>query len=271
VDTELPFFYLVHSQFQFGNAAPQALLVEFIHTCTDAYPNTFSTIRIDSAGYNAAVINDCFENNRFFTITADHDVAVIEAISKIPENAWKTGVDRNGVKEDYDVTETVHTLNHSKQSFRLVVKRYQQQQIDIFTGHYEYWIIATNIPTRDKDAQRIIHHHQQRGEMEKMIGELKHHYNLDHLPCGQFSANSLYFTIGILAHTITQLLKKYFFGDDWKKKSIRSLRYYWLHVPAKIISHSRYIIAKIAMGRELFDRLLTIYLQVCYYSPPVVT
>jgi hypothetical protein len=225
-------------------------------------------LRSDSAAYNSSVINDCFEHHRYFSITADHDVAVMDAIHRIPANAWENGYDCDGVKEQYDVAQTVHTMEKTKQSFRLVVKRYfRQHQIDAFDGNYGYWIIATNIPNDKKNAQEIILFHQQRGEMEKMIGELKHHYNLDHLPCGQFSANSVYFTIGILAHTITQLLKKHFFGNEWEKKSIRSLRYYWLHVPAKIIFHSRYVIAKVAMVRDLFEQLLTAYLRICAFVP----
>jgi hypothetical protein len=259
----------VGSYFQYGNAVPQESLVDFIHHCVNNHPGTFSTVRIDSAGYNAAVINDCFDNNRRFTVTADHDIAVMRVIHEIPENAWKIGHDRDGVKEDYHVGETVHTMEQTKYSFRLVVKRtLRQGQPDLFDGIYHYWIIATNIPQNEKDAQAIIHFHNQRGELEKMIGELKHHYNLDHLPCGQFSANSLFFTVGILAHTLVQLLKKHYFGDEWKKKSIRSLRYYWLHIPARIISHARYTIAKIAMLPQMFEQLLAIYLRLCLQPPP---
>jgi hypothetical protein len=105
-----------------------------------------------------------------------------------------------------------------------------------------------------------------------MIGELKHHYGLDHLPCGQFSANSLYFTIGILAFTLVQLLKRHYFGSEWRKKSIRSLRYQWLHLPSRIISHARYTIAKVATIPLIFEsrRLVAgrIYLQLCLAPAP---
>ena len=81
----------VGSQFQHGNVSPQAGLVEFIHRCLNNLPGTFSTIRSDSAAYNHFVINDCLANGRRFSITADHDTAVIEALGRIPENAWKQG------------------------------------------------------------------------------------------------------------------------------------------------------------------------------------
>ncbi len=252
------------SLFQQGNAAPQADLGDFIEVCCKNSPGTFSTVRIDSAGYNQFVINHCFEHHLRFSITADHDVAVMDAIHKIPENDWKRGTFDDGIPAPYQVAETVHTLDDVKQAFRLVAKRIlAHDQHDLFNGPYKYWIIATNIPYKEKDTQAIIHFQNGRGEFEKMIGELKHHYGLDHLPCGQFSANSLYFTIGILAFTLVQLLKRHYFGGEWKKKSVRSLRYYWLHIPSRIVSHAGYTIAKMAMAPFLFQQLLSIYLRLC--------
>jgi hypothetical protein len=259
--TELGLF--TGSHFQPGNAVPQAGLVDFIAECRKNIPNTFSCVRSDSAAFNAPVITYCFQEQLRFSITADHDVAVMDAIYRIPENEWKQGISPDGVTASYQVAETVHALASSPTpSFRLVAKRTpMMNQQDLFDGQYKYWIIATNIPQKEKGTQAIIDFHNGRGEFEKMIGELKAHYGLDHLPCGQFSANSLYFTIGILAFTLVQLLKRHYFGSEWRKKSVRSLRYYWLHVPSRIITHARYTIAKAAMARALFVQLLNIYLR----------
>jgi hypothetical protein len=260
------------SLFQQGNLSPQEGLVDFITQCTKNVPGTFSTVRSDSAAYNYHVINYCFENNLRFSITADRDIAVMEAINKIPESDWIEGKnDDDGSPTGYQVAETLHSLVETTGDFRLVAKRTRRtHQHDLFDGPYTYWIIATNIPYKEKDTQAMIHFQNGRGQFEKMIGELKHHFGLDHMPCGQFDANGLYFTIGILAHTLVQLLKRDHFGADWKKKSVRSLRYYWLHVPSRIISHARYTIAKVAMSRVLFEQLLHIYLQLCL-APAVVS
>lgn len=259
------------SLFQQGNLSPQEGLVDFIGQCMNNTPGTFSTVRSDSAAFNHHVINYCFAHGLWFSITADHDSAVMEIVGKIPESEWKQGKNDDGSESAYQVAETVHSLEKTTRSFRLVVKRTRRlHQSDFFDGPYHYWIIATNIPQKEKDTQAMIHFHNGRGEFEKMIGELKHHYGLDHMPCGQFDANSLYFTIGIFAFTLVQLLKREHFGAEWKKKSVRSLRYYWLHVPSRIVSHARYTIAKVAMARVLFEQLLRIYLQVCL-APPVVS
>jgi hypothetical protein len=258
--TDLGLF--VGSRFEPGNAVTQEHLVSFIGQCLKNLPGTFSTIRIDSIGFNQFVINDCFDNGRRFTITADHDSAVMQAVADIPKNAWKQGQNIDGTKADYQFAETNHALIHSREAFRLVIKRsHRRYQSDLFEGENHYWIIATNIPQEEKDAQAIIHFHEQRGLFEKMIGELKHHYGLDHLPCGQFSANSLYFTIGMLAFTLVQLLKRHYFGDEWKNRSVKSLRYYWLNLPSRIVSHARYTIVKVAALPLIFEKLQSIYLQ----------
>jgi len=265
--TELGLF--VGSRFQHGNAVTQEHLVSFIHECLTNAPGTFSTIRLDSIGFNQFVMNDCYDNKRCFSITADHDSAVMQAVREIPKNAWKQGHYVDGTRADYHVAETVHAFRACPHAFRLVVKRSRRHyQSDLFDGENHYWIIASNIPQEDKDAQAIIHFHEQRGLFEKMIGELKHNYGLDHLPCGQFSANSLYFTIGLLAFTLVQLLKRHYFGPDWKHKSVRSLRYYWLHLPSRIVSHARYTVAKVAAVPLVFEKLLSVYLQLCLAPAP---
>ena len=265
--TDLGLF--VGSRFQHGNAVPQQELVSFIHQCEQNAQGRFTTIRSDSAGYNSAVINDCFARHRRFTITADHDTAVMERVRKISQHAWKQGRNADGTEADYHVAETVHTMDKTSGTFRLIVKRSRRtHQADLFDGNYYYWIVATSFTEQEKPAQAVLDFHNGRGEMERLIGELKHHYNLDHLPCGQFSANGLYFTIGLLAFTLVQLLKRHYFGDDWKRKSIRSLRYYWLHLPSRIVSHARYTVARVATSLATFQHLRTIYLRLLLAPAP---
>ena len=266
--TELGLF--TGSLFQQGNLSPQEGLVDFVKLCFANLPGSFSTIRSDSAGYNHHVINHCFGSGLRFTITADHDVSVMDSVHRIPEIEWNQGKSKDGTAANYQVAETVHTMVKSLHAFRLVVKRtprYSDQE-DLFDGPYHYWIIATNIPQKEKDAQAILDFQNGRGEFEKMIGELKHHYGLDHLPCGQFSANSLYFTIGILAFTLVQLLKRHYFGPEWKKKSVRSLRYYWLNIPSRLVSHARSMIAKVAISAASFTSLLELYLRIVLFPAP---
>lgn len=151
--TELGLF--VGSRFQQGNAAPQEELVSFIHECEKNLPGRFTTVRSDSAAYNSAVINDCCARHRRFTITADHDTAVMERVRKIAKNAWQQGRNPDGSKADYQVAETVHTMDKTTDTFRLVVKRERRvEQADLFEGNYRYWIIATNFSEQENPRRQ---------------------------------------------------------------------------------------------------------------------
>jgi hypothetical protein len=254
----------VAARFQQGNVSPQSDLHSFIEQCTTVLPYRIGTVRVDSAGYNHDVMNFCSQHQLRFTITADHDNAVMAAIAAIAKKAWKQGVASDGSPASYEVAEALHTMNQTQESFRLVVKRTERyNQLDLFEA-YHYWIVATNIPHSDMNASAIINFHNDRGEMERLIGELKHHLHLNHLPCGQCSANSLYFSIGVLAFNLVQLLKRVHFGQQWKTRSISSLRYLWLHAPAKLISHARSLVARIALAKDLFDELNAAYLHIIH-------
>jgi hypothetical protein len=268
--TELGLF--VGSRFQPGNTSPQDKLVPFITTCRQSLPGRISAVRIDTAGYNREVIGYCFHEGLHFTISVDHDSAVMAMVHQIPENEWIPGVFPDGTPAPYQVGETIHRFEHYKgESFRLVIKRSERkknEQQDLFDGPYHYWIIATNIPHHERDAQAIIHFHQKRGLIERMIGELKSHFSMDHMPCGQIGANTLYFTTGILAFNLVQLLKRHYFGAEWRTKSVKSLRYYWLHLCSKVISHARYIVAKLAVSKEDFAFFEHVYLQLINAPSP---
>ncbi len=136
-------------------------------------------------------------------------------------------------------------MQKSKEAFRLVIKGTDRgKQSDLFEGVFHYWIIATNVRGEERDTNSVIHFHNKRGEMERMMGELKNHYNTDHFPCGQFSANSLYFATGVFAFNLVQLLKQNYFGSDWRTRILQSLRRYWLYLPARVVFHARYTIAE---------------------------
>jgi hypothetical protein len=259
------------SEFRFGHHSPQVGIPEFIDRCQFCTNHHIKYVRIDSAGYNHDVINYCTHPDHalYFTITADHDVAVMHAVYQIPKTAWKQGKNADGTPAQWEVAETIHTTNDTTEAFRLVIKRTPRTQFDLFEP-YHYWIIASNLSREKYSANDVILFHQQRGEAERIIGELKHHFNLDHFPCGQFDANALYFACGILAYNIVQLIKLIAFGKQSARRSIRTLRYHILHLAGRIVSHARYTIARIAAPIEHFEQFIIAYRKI-KYAPLVPT
>ncbi len=255
---------VVGSDFREGNASPQSRLVELIEQCRRNYSQQIKIVRSDSAGWQKQIVDYCNENNLGFTITADQSTAILEAVLSIPEEQWKEAVAFDGIKEGYQIAQTEYFFGSKKRKVRLVVKReLLKKQIDLFTD-YRYWIVATNLKEEDYDNYQIIKLHQGRGSMEKKIGELKHQINLNHLPMGQFNSNCLYFTIGLLAYNLLQLLKLVGLPEEYHNKTVKTLRYQLLKLAGKLVSHARYMILQIAAPLKNIELFRQAYYRVSF-------
>lgn len=254
---------VVFSEFRNGNCSPSKGIVDFIANCRNNIGNRISYVRSDSAAFQKSVVKYLVKEKIFYSITARGNEAVIKRISEIPEEAWVRGTDNEGIKTNYEVSEIEYAFIGKRSKSRLVVKREKKgSQLDMFDSReYRYWAIITNLSSETHSTNQVILTHQMRGQMEKSIGELKHHCGLDHLPCGQFSANAMYFTIGILAANLLQLLKHDTFFDDYLKASIKTFRYKLIHLPARLIRHGRMLLIKIISSIEKFKLLESAYLK----------
>ncbi len=99
-------------EFREGNEAPSARQVEFYKKCKGNMPEgkRIRYYRSDSAAYQAELINSLEDDGVYFTITADMDSAVKKSIQGIDEEDWYEPQEGCG----YEVAETVHTMNKSK-------------------------------------------------------------------------------------------------------------------------------------------------------------
>lgn len=252
---------VVGSDFREGNVSPQRGLVEMIEQCRRNYGQEIKIVRSDSAGWQKEVVEHCNGENIGFTITADQSASVLEAVLSIPEERWKRATASDGIKESYEIASTEYNFGSKKRRVRLVVKReLLKNQMDLFSN-YRYWIVGTNLKEEEYDDYQIIKLHEGRGSIEKKIGELKHQINLSHLPMGQFNANCLYFTVGLLAYNILQLLKLIALPEEYHNKTIKTLRYQLLKLAGKLVIHARYIILQIAAPIKNIELFREVYLR----------
>jgi len=253
----------VFSEFRKGNCSPKKGIVNFIAHCRENIGNRISYVRSDSAAFQKSVVKYLVKEGLSYSITAIQNEAVLKRIEEIPEEAWNIGIDAEGMKTGYSVAETDYAFIGKRNKCRLIVKREKKtSQLDMFdSSEYRYWAIITNLSSESYNANQVILTHQMRGQMEKSIGELKHHCGLDHLPCGQFSANAMYFTIGILAANLLQLLKQDTFFDDYLKASIKTFRYKLIHLPARVIKHGRVLFIKIVCSLDKYQLIESAYLR----------
>lgn len=257
---------VIHSEFRKGNCSPQKGLVPFIKECLTKSNNTIKYIRSDSAAYQKAVVQYAVKENLFYSITANQSEAIRKKIAEIPSEAWQRGINSDDLRADYEVAEIVFAFAGKRKASRLVVKREKNSgQINAFDqeslSDYRYWAIITNLPSSEYSTNKVVLVHQMRGCMEKTIGEIKHNFNLDHMPCGQFEANAVYFTLGILAYNIIQMMKMNVCWKSFSKASMKTIRYRLLHTAGKLVHHGNRIKLKIASTIESFSIIEQTYLH----------
>jgi len=242
--------------FRDGNASPQCNLTSLLRYCDRALPKGVDLrVRSDSAAYRLDFIDYCHRRGKHFTITADLDAAVREAIESIPEKAWQLVV--RG-KETFLLAETIHVPggggdnNYNLPAFRLVVKRWLSGQLELFKPVIKYHAILTDFP-EDWNTEQVLDHHNDRGAAEKAFGEIKNGFGLSKLPCGQLMANAAFFQVCLLAYNLVQTFKRFALPEGWKKFCIKNLRFRLLCQAAIIVYHARNFVMKLSEAFPFFE------------------
>lgn len=244
-------------EFREGNVVAGARAVEFLEECERVLPEgkEISTIRSDSAFYQAEVLNWCEERGKSYTITAGKDKGVLEAVTTVRD--WKKLRTLEGEGMDREVGTAIHIMAKTEQAFRLVVQRWKNAQRDLFKPEdWCYHVIASNLD--DLTPEEVVWWHNQRGQAENFIKELKSGFGMEQMPSGVFSANALYFGLGVLAYNTAQALKLFFLDKEWRRHTIGTLRWRLVEIAGKVIRHGRQLILKLAVPLEKLEVLLRI-------------
>lgn len=250
-------------KFRQGSASAQTDILEALqHTQTLlSEGKRIKYFRSDSAAYQVKIIDYCNDNDIYYTITADKDVSVMSAIMDMPSKAWQPLHDRiDGFKTGREVAETIHTMNSSNHSFRLIVQRELNQKPDLF-GPYSYYAIITNNPKEGLDgkiAEKVVWHHNGRGNCERYIEDTKYGLTLRYVPCGQFEANAMYYTIGMLTFNLLKLMQMMVLPASWLKRTVLSLRRGLFRLVAKVTSSGHRIFFQINQTTEEIRQIIRI-------------
>lgn len=259
---------IIAVDFRHGNVAPNTDNLAFIGQCEENLPAGVSlkAVRIDAAGYQYKIIDDLTERKIEFAIRAKMSAGLKKEILSIPELQWENMKDRKGRDNTYEQTyRLVHTMEKSKHAFEVVVQRRKtqgQMELDvgdtsddsIIKGEYIYRAIATNSKRSNSD---LVHWYNQRGDdSENRIKELKADFGGQKVPCRDFDANALFFSLCALAHNLFALLKVAL-PSPLQNSRIKRVRLMLYGVAAKLTRHSRTMVLKVgACGIELLNETL---------------
>jgi len=244
--------FTTYVKFRQGYASPQSDQLTGIkrsHELLKSHGKKLKAVRIDSAGYMSEIVNYCDEESIHYTIVADHNSAVMESVASIPETAWDTLYDRDGVDWGCEIAETKYVMSKSKRASRLIIKRQALDHTDLF-GAYKYYIIISSIPKNKKTPQEVMHFHNGRGNAEKFIEDAKYGLNLRVVPTGQLHANALYYMIGMLVFNLVKLMQLTVLPDNWHHCMITSIRHKLFRTVARVVSRGRQLWLAITASLE---------------------
>ena len=259
---------IVATDFREGNVSPSKNNLEFIHQCEEALPDgvTLSAVRIDAAGYQASIIDECIDRDIKFAIRARASKTLKKLILAQDDSAWKALLDRNGKAiEDEYTTQIVHTMGKSNHSFSVVVQRALSKDKDespdaetnddketlVKSKKYIYRAIAISENTELTNSEWI-HWYNERGEhSENRIKELKHDFGADRMPCQDSSANAFYFSLCALAFNLFVLMRMNL-PASFRKARAKTIRWRVYALAGKLVKHGRKFYLKLKQENRLF-------------------
>jgi hypothetical protein len=238
-------------EFREGNASPGAGHLAFYQAGKARMPEgkRIGHYRADSASYQADLIDALEADGVCWAITADQDVAVKAAIAALPETAWVEPVVGCG----YVLADTVHTMTKTERAFRLIIKRTPRPQPDLFDASaapYAYHVVASNWPVEAKGPAEVVAWHNQRGQAENFLKELKRGFGLERMPCGQTGANAVFFRIGLLAYNLFVGFKRLACPAAWATDTIATVRWKLIQVAGRIVQHAGQMVLKLRVEAE---------------------
>jgi hypothetical protein len=246
---------VIADAFRDGNVPAGAGALEFLIYCESMMPQgkRIRYYRSDSAAYQANVMNHCFDNEMLFTITGDQDSAVKNVIKTI--KAWKP------YEKGREIGETIHTMNNTKQAFRLIVQRWPKVQAELFDPDpYCYHVIATN---REEPAEEVVCLHNQRGQVENYIKELKDGFGMEWMPCGESYANAVFFRLGVIAYNLFIAMKLLALPSWYRAFTIQTMRWRLYQVAGAVVKHANQVWLKLKAPLEKIELFCKIRVR-CY-------
>lgn len=261
---------VVACDFREGNQPPAKDNLAFIEQCQSALPHGcfVQNLRIDAAGYQEKIIKHCEEHSIYYAIRAKMSAAIKEQIKVLDEEDWQPLIYRNGEKSSNQSTcRIVHWMTSHETPLNLVIQRKPlkgQSELDLgITAdateitHQVYLYRAIVCNHEDWTDSQIIHWYNQRGEdSENRIKELKLDFGGDVLPCSDFDANALYFTITALSFNLFALMRQ-LLPEELSHHRVMTLRWKVYAIAAKVVRTGRQILIKMThKNQELLEAIL---------------
>jgi len=276
---------VLHAEFRDGNVPAGYKNLGILKEALEHLPEGVKNVRLrsDNAGYQHDLLKYCEtgRNKRFgrieFAIGCDVTDEFKVAALLVEEDQWhpiyktREGKKIKTEQEWADVGFVPNAIGHSRNSpeYRYIAIREPLEQrvlpgmeqemlfsfptLSMGERRYKLFGIVTN---REIDGEELVHWHRERcGKSEEAHGVMKNDLAGGKLPSGSFGENAAWWWCMILAFNLNALMKNLVLQREWKNKRMKAIRLKIIHVPAKIINHSRELIIQLTKSHPSFGLL----------------
>lgn len=262
---------VVACDFREGNQPPAKDNLAFIEQCQSALPHGcfVQNLRIDAAGYQVKIIQHCEQHGIYYAIRAKMSATIKEQIEALSDKDWQPLLYKNGEQSTRQSTcRIVHWMTDHETPLNLIIQRKAlkgQSELDLDEATlgtteitHQGYLYRAIVCNRDEwTNSQIIHGYNQRGEdSENRIKELKLDFGGDVLPCSDFDANALYFTISAMSFNLFALMRL-LLPEELSHHRVITLRWKVYTMAAKVVKTGRQVFIKMTRkNKELLEAIL---------------
>ncbi|MCA9417656.1 MAG: IS1380 family transposase [Candidatus Omnitrophica bacterium] len=269
---------IVADQFRDGNVPAAMDPLSLAKAAFEALPETVTEFayRADSASYQHDLLNWLRGENKWdrprcpvtFAISADMTPQLKAVIEGMEESAWESLKNRDGSEPREEgitrewaeipfVPEAEGVKKDSKPDRYIAIRVTRHQQLLFDDGNaVRYYAIVTNHEGRGEEA---IHWHREKaGTVEYVHDVTKNDLGAGIMPCGRFGANAAWYRLCLLTYNLLSAFKQIGLPEKLHKARPKKLRFRLLCLGAKIATHARKTMLKVAAAVESIGELLVL-------------
>lgn len=289
---------VLHTEFRDGNVPAGFEQLRVFKEALDCLPEEIKQVRLrsDTAGYQHNLLRYCATggNSRFgvikFTIGCDVTKEFRKAVAQVEELEWKP-IYKTAYGKKYktgvewaEVCYVPNAIGHSKKDpeYRYLANREvldEQQELpgmdsqrklpfptmDIEDRRYKVFGMVTNM---DWEGERLIHWlHERCGKSEEAHAVMKDDLAGGKLPSDDFGENAAWWWIMILSFNLNAMMKKLALGVSWVSKRMKAIRFSFINLPGRVLTHSRSLIIRLTKNNQAMELLINARKQIATLQP----
>jgi hypothetical protein len=276
---------VAHTEFRDGNVPAGYEQQRILEETLEMLPEGIKKVRVrsDTAGHQNQLLKYCERgrNERYgrieFAIGCDVTPYFKLSVQKVPVDDWKPICREVNGKlkptgrewaETYFVPDGLRSSRPS--TYRFLATREELSQpslpgmeeqlelpfptLSMGTKTYKIFAVVTNI---EGDGEQILHWYYERcGKSEEVHGIMKEDLAGGRLPSEKFGANAAWWWMMVLALNLNEFMKRHILGGPWVGRRMKALRFHLIHIPARVIEHSRQLVVKLSGNHPTLPHLL---------------